>query len=138
LTFAYREAVFALSMIEDELIPVERRSHLRDEIENEMLLNPDHWQKYYTGTANEQASKRRYSLSDRVRYYWVRPKIQAAIHRLFLNLQGTIIPMGLASQFSGRVVSRLQQEQQPITADHLVAAAIDTVLEDYQKACTPS
>ena len=79
LTFALREALFALAAIEDELVPAGERSRLPAVVEERMLDQPDQWQRYYTGTAQEQAMARRYSYSDRMRYYWPDPEIEAAV-----------------------------------------------------------
>jgi len=77
LTLALREALFALSYIEDELIPVENRSHLRTVCEREMLESPKNWQRFYLVPASKDTLYRRYSYSDRIRYYWNQPRIQS-------------------------------------------------------------
>ena len=74
LTFAFREAVFTLAMIEDELIGKYARSNIMQVLDEVMVKYPEHWMKYYHGTEAEKAFKRKYSLSDRVRYYWVNLK----------------------------------------------------------------
>ncbi|HEX7825196.1 MAG TPA: class II D-tagatose-bisphosphate aldolase, non-catalytic subunit, partial [Mycobacterium sp.] len=71
LTFAMREALFALAHIESELVAQESRSNLIDVVERRMLDDPTHWQGYYLdGNALAQRTARRYSYSDRLRYYW--------------------------------------------------------------------
>jgi len=82
LTFAFREAVFALAMIENELIAEDRRSDIVHVLDDVMVRHPEHWKRYYRGDESEQAFKRRYSLSDRARYYWVQPEVQVAFERL--------------------------------------------------------
>ncbi len=102
LTFAFREAVFALEMIETEWLGRRKGlqlSRLGATIEEEMAAAPKHWQKHYRGTAEEQAVARRYSLSDRIRYYWPRPAVQESLGRLLANLQAGPVPAGLLSQF---------------------------------------
>ena len=102
LTFALREALFALAMVEEELLAGRtgvERSHLLDVVEEAMLENPIHWQNYYTGDPNIQRFSRRYSLSDRIRYYWAVPKVQAAIEILLQNLAQSPPPLSLLSQF---------------------------------------
>ena len=66
LTFAFREAVFSLAWIEDEMYPEDQRSNLIPVIDNVMRDNPVDWQKYYHGTPGQQAFARKYSLSDRI------------------------------------------------------------------------
>ena len=99
LTFALREGLFALSHIEDDLIPAARRSNLRAVCEQRMLANPRNWQRFYEGTAERQALLRRYSFSDRIRYYWPDPEIDAAVQTLYANLGAADIPLGLLSQY---------------------------------------
>ena len=73
LTFALREALFALAAIEDEWLPADERSQLREALEAAMLADPSHWQGHYPGTPDEQRFARAFSLSDRARYYWPVP-----------------------------------------------------------------
>jgi len=70
LTLAMREALFALSYIEEELIKVELRSNLRNICEKEMLEDPKNWRRFYPVPASKGTLYRRYSYSDRIRYYW--------------------------------------------------------------------
>jgi D-tagatose-1,6-bisphosphate aldolase subunit GatZ/KbaZ len=73
LTFAFREAVFALSAIERELLAHRhgvRLSQVREALEAAMLRNPAYWRSYYHGSADEIRLARIYSYSDRCRYYW--------------------------------------------------------------------
>lgn len=97
LTFAYREALFALSHIEDYLC--EDPSNFIDVLETEMLENPKNWENHYHGNDKELFLKRKFSYSDRARYYLPRPKVQEAITKLMENLSNTEIPMTLLSQY---------------------------------------
>jgi D-tagatose-1,6-bisphosphate aldolase subunit GatZ/KbaZ len=126
LTFAYREAVFALAMIEDECLPNEERSHLIEALDECMLEQPGHWKPYYPGTEQEQAFKRKYSLSDRARYYWSQPQVQAAVGALMKNLGGQALPYSLASQFLGET---------GLTGEQAINRRIQKVLDDYVAAC---
>jgi D-tagatose-1,6-bisphosphate aldolase subunit GatZ/KbaZ len=54
LTFALREALFALAAIEEELIAPAAQSHLREVVEARMLADPSQWQDYYPGDRREQ------------------------------------------------------------------------------------
>lgn len=97
LTFALREALYALAAIEDELVPKEERSGLVDVVERRMLEDPRWWQGYYQGDDDERRLARRYSYSDRVRYYWPDPQVHAAQSRLLANLAARPIPLPLIS-----------------------------------------
>jgi len=72
LTFALREALFALSHIEAELLPVAARANLIATCREVMLSKPTYWQSFYS-QADWQLL---YSYSDRVRYYWPEPQLQ--------------------------------------------------------------
>lgn len=87
VTFAWREALFALSHIEDELYSVDDRSNLRDVLEQCMLSSSEHWAGYYVGDEQAVQLARRYSYSDRIRYYWQRPQVIEAVQRLLANLR---------------------------------------------------
>ena len=101
LTFAMREGLFALAHIEEELYhgsDVET-SHVIDVLEAEMLKKPKNWQKHYHGDENQLYIARRYSFSDRCRYYMPTPAVKAAIAKLVANLRAKEIPNCLLSQF---------------------------------------
>lgn len=99
LTFALREALYALAAIEDELIAPAARSSLRQVTEDIMLKKPGYWQSYYTGDEQTQYIARSYSYSDRIRYYWPDKAISAAVDCLLKNLTKTPIPLPLISQY---------------------------------------
>ena len=89
LTFAFREAIFALAHIEEALYAGDETvtlSGVQGALERAMLNDPTHWRKYYPGDAATQYLARRYSLSDRSRYYWPVPSVHAALARLLDNL----------------------------------------------------
>lgn len=126
LTFAFREAVFALAMIENELIAKDQRSNIVQVLDDVMIKHPEHWQKYYRGDEADQAFKRKYSLSDRARYYWVQPEVQKALARLMENLGKKVLPYSLLSQFVGET---------GLNAAQVIEWKINKVLNDYALAC---
>jgi len=102
LTFALREGIFALAMIETQLpnLPsVAHPSNMLDMIESTMLEHPVYWQNYYHGDQATLRFARRYSFSDRIRYYWNYPQVQASLEQLLINLSTIEIPLNLLSQF---------------------------------------
>jgi len=138
LTFAYREAVFALALMEIELLggrPDIQLSNLRDVIDDAMLENPVYWQNYYQGTEREQAFARKYSFSDRIRYYWPNPKVQIALQKLFDNLRDLDIPAPLLSQYVPVQYQKSLRTGISVTPAMLVASAIQGILEKYTSAC---
>jgi D-tagatose-1,6-bisphosphate aldolase subunit GatZ/KbaZ len=126
LTFAYREAVFALAMIETECIPANQRSNFIQVLDSVMVDQPAHWKDYYQGTEQEKSVKRKFSLSDRVRYYWTVPGVQRSLTRLMHNLGEGPLPYSLSSQFLG---------QTGMTARQVLRWKVDKVLMDYLAAC---
>jgi D-tagatose-1,6-bisphosphate aldolase subunit GatZ/KbaZ len=132
LTFAMREAIFALAWMEDELFAASERSGLIAALDEAMLREPRHWQKYYHGSALEQAFARKYSLSDRSRYYWPEVQVQAALTKLLANLSSRPLPLALISQFAPEQLSHIREEKIGNNAEAILVDRIDRVLEDYQ------
>ena len=135
LTFAAREALFALSHIEDELIddPAARSGYIRT-VEDVMLENPKNWAKYYKGSDKEIALKRAYSYSDRSRYYMCDPRIEAAMQKLFDNLSSVDIPMGLLHQYMPMQYIKVRDGLLPMNPRELVKYAVTVVCDDYNHA----
>jgi D-tagatose-1,6-bisphosphate aldolase subunit GatZ/KbaZ len=135
LTFAFREAVFALAKIEEELIALRERSRIVSVLEQAMLAKREHWIRYYHGSQAEQAFKRKYSLSDRIRYYWTEPQVQQAFEKLMGNLNTNSLPATLLSQFVPDVYSQIG-ELDPATPERILLAKIRRVLAGYAEACS--
>lgn len=137
LTFAMREALFALAAIEGELISECSRSHLIEVIDVRMIANPNYWEGYYEGDADEQRIARRFSYSDRLRYYWPDPEIAAAEARLYDNLSTVSIPLPLISQFLPDQYSRVRAGELAPDPHSLVIDRIRDCLRPYSLACFP-
>lgn len=136
LTFALREALFALARIEEELVH-ESRSDFPEVVERRMVEQPGYWQGYYDGTPHEQRVARRFSYSDRVRYYLGDPQIVAAQQRLFDNLRHHGIPEPLLSQYLPQQYGRVRAGEIAADPEALAIEAVRDVLRDYSAACTP-
>lgn len=135
LTFALREALYALENIERELFPASQCSQLRQHLEEVMLEQPLFWQKYYQGTPQQQHFARHFSYSDRLRYYWPEPQIQHAVEHLFANLARQPLPLPLLSQYLPEQYRRVRAQELPANAHALVLDRITDVLRDYASAC---
>jgi len=109
LTFAFREAVFTLAYMEDELFGAAERSNLVRVLDAQMLRNPEHWNRYYTGDEQTLRFKRLLSFSDRSRYYWAQPEVQNALTRLLDNFNQRPLPLALVSQYDPAFYARLRQ-----------------------------
>jgi D-tagatose-1,6-bisphosphate aldolase subunit GatZ/KbaZ len=137
LTFAMREALFALAKVEDELVPEGSRSRLVETIDERMLENPGYWENYYEGSADEQRIARRFSYSDRLRYYWPDPQIVEAEARLYENLSAISIPLPLISQFLPEQYTRVRAGELSADPRSLVIDRVRDCLRPYARACFP-
>ena len=101
LTFAMREGMFALEQIEKELLcgTDMQPSRFAEILDAEMCRDDKYWKKHYQGTELEIRLKRKYSFSDRCRYYMPTPAVCEAADRLIGNLRTVGIPLNLLSQF---------------------------------------
>jgi D-tagatose-1,6-bisphosphate aldolase subunit GatZ/KbaZ len=138
LTFAFREAVFALAEVEKELLSdsaAAKLSHLPEALETAMLENPVYWRSYYHGTEKELRLARKYSYSDRSRYYWPQPSVSAALDRLLHNLSSHPAPPSLLSQYLPRQAEAVRTGQLCNQPAELIRHKIREVLEHYAFAC---
>jgi D-tagatose-1,6-bisphosphate aldolase subunit GatZ/KbaZ len=136
LTFAIREALFALAEIENELVAEGERSELFSVVEHRMQEEPGYWDGYYPGGPAAKRLFRRYSYSDRIRYYWSYPDVEDAKRRLFSNLATRHIPQPLLSQYLPRQYERVRHGGLESVPQALVFDRIRDTLQDYAFACT--
>jgi D-tagatose-1,6-bisphosphate aldolase subunit GatZ/KbaZ len=137
LTFAFRETVFALASMEDELFSADEQSQLVETLEAAMLRSPEHWRMHYTGDEAARRFARRYSYSDRSRYYWPDAQVQAALQKLLTNLNERALPLSLLSQYAPLQYARIRQGTLINTPEALILDRITDVLRDYTFAVTP-
>lgn len=137
LTFAYREAMFSLEAMEIELLGKDNKklSRLKHTLESVMLNEPKYWKPYYHGDEDTQAFKRKYSFSDRSRYYWAMPEVESAKNKLIENLENTEIPLSLLSQFMPKQFYQVCDNTIKPTPKELTHSHIRSVAEIYSKAC---
>jgi D-tagatose-1,6-bisphosphate aldolase subunit GatZ/KbaZ len=138
LTYAMREAFFALEDVERELgagTAGAQLSHLQDTLDAAMVAHPEHWRDYYRGDDEQLRRARAFSYSDRCRYYWPYPEVQAALGRLFANLSAAAIPAELLARHLPRQYEALRAGRLSPRPDDLVRHAILEVLGPYAAAC---
>lgn len=135
LTFALREALWALDAIEREWIDAPHRANLRQVAIERMREQPGHWRRYYHSQGDALSIDLQYSLSDRIRYYWPDPAIEQARQRLFANLQANPPPISLISQFLPHALHALRTGTASNDPLSLAMAHIGAVLDDYYHAC---
>jgi len=139
LTFAMREALFALEYIEKELLDIDefRLSNLQKTLDIAMVQDSENWKNYYCGNEKEIKLARKYSFSDRIRYYWTLPEVKDSINRLIINLSYIEIPLTLISQFMPVQYEKIRDgllENNPLS---LIKDKIINVLDDYDNAINP-
>jgi D-tagatose-1,6-bisphosphate aldolase subunit GatZ/KbaZ len=138
LTFAFREAVFVLSAIERELLGQSKSSKLsrvREALDKAMQRKPIYWRSYYQGAESQLRLARAYSYSDRCRYYWHEPAVQAEIERLLRNLKTQPLPLTLVSQYLPQEYTAIRAGQIERTAEAIIRYHIQLVLRTYAAAC---
>jgi D-tagatose-1,6-bisphosphate aldolase subunit GatZ/KbaZ len=137
LTFALREALWALDAIEREWIPEGQRARLREVALERMRAEPAHWRRYYHGEGEALEIDLQYSLSDRIRYYWPDAAIERARVRLFANLRDRPPPMPLVGQHLPLALRSLRDAAAELDPHALAMAHVGAVLDDYHHACHP-
>jgi D-tagatose-1,6-bisphosphate aldolase subunit GatZ/KbaZ len=141
LTFAWREAVFALAALEQEWLGRRKGvtlSRLPEVVDEAMRRDPAHWRSYYHGDDAEIELARRFSLSDRIRYYWPRPEVKEALGRLLANLQTHPAPLALLSQHLPGTYHAVRNGRIAWNPRELVRFHVREVIEIYARACAGS
>jgi len=134
LTFAFREAVFALAEMEEILVK-DSPSRIRETLAAAMEENPTHWQKHYGGTPEQQEFSRFYSFSDRIRYYWTLPEVQSALEQLLKNLGDAPLPLSLLSEYMPFQYEKIRKGTLNNHPRSLLLDKIEDVLNIYAIAC---
>lgn len=135
LTYAKREAVFALGRIEKELFTESDCSLIEQIIEEAMLVQPENWESHYHGSIAEIKLARKYSYSDRLRYYWPLEKIEIAMGILRSNLSKVEIPHTLLYEFMPMEYWSVREGDITNTTDDLLIHHVQLELKRYAKAC---
>ncbi len=135
LTFAMREALTGLSQIEAELVPPWQCSHLGDVLERVMPDKPANWQHHCAGDEHAAHLLRRYSYSDRVRYYWHEPRVNEAVDVLMANLGSNSIPETLLSCFLPDEYPAVRAGTLKPDAHSLIIHRIREALRPYAAGC---
>ena len=141
LTFAYREAVFALEAVEKEWLGAARGTSLSgvtDALEAAMQENPSHWKNYHRGDEAALRIARKYSYSDRSRYYWGVAKVRAAVNKLVQNIAQHPAPVSLLSQFLPNQAARIRAGELANRPRDLIRSKICEVTSVYSFACGQS
>ena len=140
LTNAYREAVYALALIEMEWLGGKKGailSGIRRTLESAMESQPEHWQTHYRGSATQVDFMRQYSYLDRIRYYWHSPEVVDAMRCLLSNLNRPI-PHVLLRQYFPDIYPAIETGEIDPTALSLIKWRIRRTLTPFNRACRHS
>ncbi len=137
LTYAWREAVFALEDLVRDMTRLEGEPgpvQVREVLDQAMRRDPARWKDHHRGTPREQAYARLFSYFDRSRYYWTDPAVEREVEALFELTEGPL-PLQLLSH-------HLPQALEAVLDGHLEASgraippfAVSQVLGSYFEAC---
>ena len=122
LTFAYREALYALDGL--RVAP-----QLRDVMEDVMRADPKNWQGHYHGSDAEMAEQRHTGLADRIRYYWPQKAARSAV----ADLMAELVPLSdatLTARFDTDILNLADRLNGPLV-QRLIDAHIARALDPY-------
>ena len=121
-------------MIASEMVKDYGSRPLAQTLERVMLARPDDWMGHYHGDETALRLQRHYSYSDRIRYYWNNPEVEASVGRLVAALKGVTIPATLLHQYLPSVSHDAVIAGDP---QSIALAAVDNVLVAYDRAVRP-
>jgi D-tagatose-bisphosphate aldolase class II non-catalytic subunit len=128
LTFAWREALYALDTLQSQCGWATGPT-LADTMEQVMLANPGYWQAHIRGP--DQRAQRHFSLADRIRYYWPDAKAREAVQRLFADLADKQLPdPAIRAHFSAHEIANARSSAYPLPRA-LALARVQTALHPY-------
>jgi D-tagatose-1,6-bisphosphate aldolase subunit GatZ/KbaZ len=133
LTFALRQALYALADIEAALPGIGVLSGLKQVTETLMRQRPGHWDSYYSGSREDLFFLRHYSLRDRLRYYWSLPDARRAVQRLMDNLHRPI-PSALLGQYLPDLFENLSSGDRRIDPEMILEYRVRNALTPYLEA----
>jgi Predicted tagatose 6-phosphate kinase len=137
LTFAFREALFALDGMERNLSVQGSRGGFIEALNHSMTTRDSDWRKYYRGDKHQLHLACQYSFSDRARYYLGDAGVPEAIEKLFNNLPAGALPPNVVRQYFPLAFRDILEGRLSGDAKSLAKFAVATVCETYRQATTP-
>ncbi len=135
VTFALREALWALADIETALAGNTSGSNFKQVVLDVMHAQPGYWNRYYCNAHTQQVDLQ-FSLSDRIRYYWSNQRVQQAQASMIANLNRKPIPLTLLSQYLPLQYQAIRNGEPQNNPEEILIHSVLTVLNQYQFACT--
>lgn len=133
LTFALREAILSLALIEKELLDSNgvRLSRIEEVLEDVMLENTSNWKRHYHGDNLALKFKRKYSYSDRCRYYLPEKEVNHSLNILISNLDNAQIPLSLLSQYMPIQYINVREGKLAQKTRELIKDRVKNCIDDY-------
>jgi D-tagatose-1,6-bisphosphate aldolase subunit GatZ/KbaZ len=130
--------VFALEAIQNELFAGRKDiylSKLKSVLDEVMVAKPSHWKNHYNRSETENFFARKYSLSDRARYYWNDERVNNELNLLLHNLRNEKIPLTLLSQYLPAQYEAVRNRIIKPVPDEIIIHKLKAILKIYSKAC---
>lgn len=140
LTYAFREGLFALNLMENELFKYNAEveaSHFIEALDASMIKNSGNWKKHYHGTPEKVKYARKYSYSDRARYYLPVEDVKLAEERLIKNMKSVKIPLTLINQYMPIQYSKIRNGVLKNEPEELIKDWVVNCIEEYLYAVMP-
>lgn len=135
LTYALREALYALSYIEKEMIELKSQAFFIETLFRVMKDNPINYINHYKANIDYQI---KFSLLDRSRYYLNQVEVKDSIEKLLNNLSKRPIKDSLLSQFLPIQYEEIRNGLISKNPSDLISSKIKEVLDNYLYAIKSS
>ena len=135
LTYAVREALFAMSHMEEALVPEADRARLPVVCERAMLADDTSWRRHCPANGPSGRVSRLFGFSDRIRYYWTDKAVAAAVSRLIRNLSSLDIPLPLLEQYMPLEAAAIREGSLHPGPRNLMLHHVMRVTDRYARAC---
>ncbi|TOM48325.1 hypothetical protein CGH75_25675 [Vibrio parahaemolyticus] len=135
LTFALREALFALAEMEAQLVAPEKNSQFKQVVDSVLLDDTKYWKAYYGEKHSTAMTNLHFSFSDRIRYYWTDERIQKAVDTMSQNLDEVGIPLSVLSQYLPNQYLKVSSGDLASDSTSLIIDKIGEVVGQYARAC---
>ena len=100
------------------------------------MEQPGNWHKHYHGDEMQLHLARKYSFSDRCRYYIGMPEVVASMNKLFDNLREYPIPMNMLHQYMPLSYAKVRDGLLPLDPKELAMDGVANFMLDYEYAVT--
>jgi len=133
LTFALREAIFALNDVEEEVLHNRGiiLSKYKETLDRAMLENAGNWKKHYHGEEAQVSLKRKYSFSDRCRYYLPDPAVQKSLEILINNINSNEIPLSVVQQYLPIQYKHIRKGILSLDAEAILKDRVKDTIDEY-------